>query len=96
MSLPTEFGVGQGWVGGEIQDIAITARSNLVRKVTTNGMTEGLDHVKNSRALAGSQIPGLDTRLLLTKIVESDQVTLGKIQNMDVVTDGCTVLGFIV
>jgi hypothetical protein len=96
LSLPTEFGVGQARVGGEIQDITITARSNLVGKATANGMTEGLDHVKNSRTLAGPKIPGLDTRLLLTKIVESDQVSLGKIQNMDVVTDGCTILGFVV
>lgn len=68
----------------------------MVRKVTANGMAESLDNVENRRTLTGSQIPGFDTRLLLTKIVESDYVALGKIQNMDVVTDGCTVLGFVI
>ena len=51
-------------------------------------MTEGLDHVVDGRALAGSQVAGKDAGLFLAQMVECDEVTPGEVFDMDVVADG--------
>jgi hypothetical protein len=33
---------------------------------------------------------------VLTKVIESYQVTLGQIKHMDIISDGSTVLGFVI
>jgi hypothetical protein len=96
LSLPSELGVGQSRISSKVQYISITARSNLVREITANSMTKCFDHVEHRRAFTGPEIPGFDAGLLLSKIVERNQVTLGKIQYVDIVTDGSSNLRGIV
>ena len=96
LSLPSQLGVGSSGVGGKVEDIASSSVNNLIWQVTTDSLGEGLDNLKHGAALAGPQVPGTDTRAMLTQVVEGDQVTLGEIQNVDVVPDGGSVFGSVV
>lgn len=96
LRLPVKLLVGQGGVRGKIEDIALSSGVDLVGEVTADDLAEGLDNLKHGAATAGTQVPGLDTGLVLAEVVESDEVTTGKIDNVDVVADGGAVSGGVV
>lgn len=96
LSTPAELGVGAGGVGGEVEDVACAARSDFVRKVAADGGGEGLDHLVDGAALAGAQVPGADTGVVLAEVVEGCEVAVGEVEDVDVVADGGTVLGVVV
>jgi hypothetical protein len=96
LSLPAKLGVGAGWVSGEVKNVTSTAGSNLVGQITANGGGEGTDHLVDSAALAGTQVPGTDTGVVGAEVVESLQVTISEVKDVDVVTDGSAVVGGIV
>lgn len=96
LRLPVELLVGARRVGSEIQNIALSARHNLVWQVTAHDLAEGIDHLENGAATSRAEVPCLETRLLLTQVVEGDQVATGKIDDVDVVTDGSSILGGVV
>lgn len=91
LSLPVELLVGQGWVGSKIENIALASGDNIVGQIAADNMAESLDHLKDGAATAGTEVPGLNTRLVLAEVVEGAQVALGQIDNVDVVADGGTV-----
>lgn len=96
LRLPIQLLVGQRRVGGEVEDVAVSSGLDLVREVTADNRAEGVDDVEDGAATAGSQVPGLDTGVVLAEVVESDEVTTGQIQDVDVVSDGGTILGVVV
>lgn len=83
-------------VGSQVQDITGTAGGNLVREVTTDSSGEGTNHFVDGAALTGTQVPGTDTGVVGAKVVQSLQVTVSQVQNVDVITDGSAVVGVVV
>lgn len=96
LGLPAQLLTSARRIGGQIQDVAGTARSDLVGKVATDGGREGLDHLVDSASATGSQVPGAHTRVVGAQVVQGEQVTVGQIQDVNVVTDGGTIAGLVV
>jgi len=96
LCTPAKLGVGTGGVGGEVEDVTCAAGSDLVRQITTNSSGERLDHLVDGAALAGAQVPGADTGVVLAEVVERREVAVGEIENVDVIADGGAVLGVVV
>lgn len=96
LRLPAQLLVGSGWVGSQIEHVTCSSADDLVWKIPTHGMTEGLDHVEDSAALAGTQVPCAHARVVRAEVVEGDEVTFCQVKNVDVVADGGTVLGLVV
>lgn len=96
LGFPTKLLVGASRVGGEVENVTGAAGGNLIRKVTANGSGEGANHLVDGAALAGTQVPGADAGVVGTQVVEGLEVTIGEIENMDVVTDSGSVVGGIV
>lgn len=93
---PAELFGGTGSVGSQVENVTGTAGSNLVREVATDGGAEGADHLVDGAALAGTQVPGADTGVVGAEVVQSLQVAVGQVENVDVVTDGGAVVGVVV
>lgn len=93
LRLPTELLVGKRRVGREVQHVTLAARHDLIRQVTTHDRAKGLDHLKDGAAATGTQVPCLDTRLVVSEVVESCEVAFGKVEDVDVVSDGGAVAG---
>lgn len=96
LGLPFQLGVGEGRVGGEVEDVTLSSRSDLIRKITTDNLAEGLDDLKDGAASARAQVPGLDAGLLLSEVVQSNEMASGKVDNVDVISNGGAVSGFVV
>ena len=88
LRLPLQLLVGTRGVRREVEDITSSPRYDLVRHITAHGGAEGLDDLEDGAAAAGTQIPLPHAGLVLSEVVECDQVALRKIENVDVVTDG--------
>lgn len=56
--LPVQLFVGKTRVRGQVGDISGTAVGDVVGKVCSDSLTEGLDHVKDRVTGAGSQVVG--------------------------------------
>lgn len=91
LGLPVELLVGEGGVGSEIENVSLSSRADLVGEIAANDLAEGLDDLKDSASTAGTQVPCLDTGLVLTQVVKSDKVAAGKVNNVNVVSNGSTV-----
>ena len=65
-------------------------------QIATDGGGEGLDHLADGAALAGAEVPGADTGVVLTEVVERCEVAVGEVEDVDVVADGGAVLGIVV
>lgn len=96
LGLPAELGVGARGVGRQVEHVSGAAGGHLVGEVAADGGGEGTDHLVDGAALAGSQVPGADTGVVGAQVVEGLQVAVGKIQDVDVVTDGGAVMGGVV
>lgn len=96
LCLPTQLLVGKGRVSSEIQNVALSALDNLVGKITPNNVAKGLDHLENCAAAAGSQIPCLDTRLVVSQVLERRKVPARKVQHVDVIANCRAILGCVV
>lgn len=96
LSLPTQLSVGASGVRSQVKDIASTARSNLVRKVTANSGGECADHLVDSAASAGTQVPSANTGVVRAQVVQGLQVTVCQVEDVDVVADGGTIVGSVV
>lgn len=96
LGLPAEFGVGAGRVRSEVEDIASATRSNLVSELAADGGREGIDHLVDGAALAGTQVPGTHTGVVSAQVVEGFQVALGQVEDVDVVADSGSVAGVVV
>jgi hypothetical protein len=96
LRLPSQLLQSEAGVGSQIENVALSALHDLIRQLPADGIAEGLDHFEHSAALASSQVPGLDTGTLLTEVVQSDEMALGKILDVDVVANGSSVLGGVV
>jgi hypothetical protein len=55
-----------------------------------------MDHFKDRGPAAGTQVPGSDTGVLVSQVVECCEVTFGEINDVDVVTDCGAVFGCVV
>mgnify|MGYP006976761522 CR=1 FL=1 len=85
--LPLQLLIGQGGIGGQVQDVAVPPADNFIGEIAADNLAEGLDHFEDSAATAGTQVPGADTRLVLSQVVESGQVAVGKVEDVDVITN---------
>jgi hypothetical protein len=59
-------------------------------------LAERVDHLEDGAAASGPQVPGSNAGLLLPEVVQSRQMALGEINDVDVVADRCAVSGFVV
>lgn len=96
LGLPAQLVVGARGVGGQVEHVTGTAGSNLVGEVTAHGRREGTDHLVDSAALAGTQVPGTDSGVVGAEVVQGLQVTICQVEDVDVVADGGTVVGGVV
>ena len=96
LRLPVQLLVRQRGVGCQIENIALSTRLDLVGQVPANNLAESLDHLENGAAAARAQVPRLDTGLVLAEVVEGDEVTVGKIDDVDVIANGSSVAGCVV
>lgn len=90
--LPAELGIGAGRVGSQVEDVTGTAGGNLVGEVAADGGREGLDHLVDGAALAGTQVPGTDAGVVLAQVVQGLQVAVCQVEDVDVVADGGAVV----
>lgn len=88
--------MGTGRVGSQVQDVTGTAGSNLVGEVAADSGGESIDHLVDGAALAGTQVPGTDTGVVGAEVVEGLEVAVGKVEDVDVVTDGGSVARLVV
>ena len=77
LGLPLKLLVGQSRVGSQVKDIALAATYDFIWQIAADDFAESLDDLKNSAATSRAQVPGLDSRLLLAKVVEGNQVAAG-------------------
>jgi hypothetical protein len=91
LGLPVELLIGEGGVGSEIEDISLSSRADLVGEITADDLAEGLDDLENGASTAGTQVPCLDTGLVLAEVVKRDKMAAGKVNNVNVVSNGSTV-----
>jgi hypothetical protein len=92
LSLPAELGVSAGGVGSEVEDIASATGSDLVGLVLSDSGGEGADHLVDSAAPAGTQVPGAHTGVVGAQVVQGLEVTVCEIQDVEVIADGGTVV----
>lgn len=88
--------MGTGRVGSQIQDVTGTAGSNLVGEIAADSGRESIDHLVDGAALAGTQVPGTDTGVIGAEVVEGLEMTICKVEDVDVVTDGGSVARLVV
>jgi len=91
LGLPVELLVGEGGVGSKVEDISLSSGADLIGKITADDLAEGLDDLEDGAATARTQVPCLDTGLVLAEVVEGHQVTAGEIDDVDVVTNGSAI-----
>ena len=87
LRLPLQLLVSPRRVGSQVQDVALSSILHLVREISADDLAEGLDDLENGAPATGSQVPLLNTGLVVPQVVQSHQVTLGQVNDMDVVTD---------
>jgi hypothetical protein len=102
LSLPVELLVGEVRLGSEVEDVTLSAADNLGLDLGCLGvlfsgsafdhLSEGSDHLLHTGTGSGAQVPGLDTGLVLTKIVEGSKVASGKIKDVDIVADSGAIM----
>lgn len=87
--LPVQLPVGETRVRGQVGDITSTTVGHLVGQLGSDSLVEGLDHIKDRVAGAGSQVVGLAAKvscsLLLIQLCQSCDVALCKIHNMKII-----------
>lgn len=96
LRLPVQLLVCQCRVRCEVEHVTRSPGADLVWEIATNNLAEGIDDIIDGAAATGAEVPCLDTRLVLAEVVQSLEVALGKIDNVDVITNGGTVLGVVV
>jgi hypothetical protein len=96
LCLPLELLVGEGGVGGQVEDVAVAAGVDLVGEVAADDGAEGLDDLEDGAAAAGTEVPGLQTGLVLSEVLEGDKMAAGEIKDVDVIADGSAVVGGVV
>ena len=96
LRLPAQLLVRASRVGGQVEHIAVAARSDFVRQIAAHGGAEGLDHLEDCAALAGAQVPGAHARVVGAQVVEGLEVAIGEVEDVDVVADGGAVVGGVV
>ena len=52
--------------------------------------------MEDRAAFAGTEIPGADTGVVGPEVLESHEVAVGEVEDVDVVADGGAVFGFVV
>lgn len=95
-SLPAQLLIRAGGVRGQVQDIAGSLADDLVFQRVADDLAERVDHLEDGAAASGPQVPGSNAGLLLPEVVQSRQMALGEINDVDVVADRCAVSGFVV
>lgn len=71
--------MGAGGVGSEVEDIASATGSNLVGLVLSDSGREGADHLVDSAALAGTQVPSAHTGVVGTQVFQGLEVAVCEI-----------------
>ncbi len=59
-------------------------------------LLEGVDHLEHGAAASGSEVPGADAGVGFAEVVESREMAVGEIDDVDVVANGGTVSGGVV
>lgn len=96
LGLPPELSVRASRVGGEVEDVTFAAGSDLVGEIAANGSREGANHMVDGAALTGAKVPGADTGVIGAQVVEGLQVAIGKVEDVDVVANGGSVVRVVI
>ena len=70
LCLPAQFFVGAAWITGQIQNISCSSANNLVWKIPSNRFGESFDHLKDCRPFTCAQVPGSNTWVVVTQVVQ--------------------------
>lgn len=92
LGFPAELLVGASRVGCEVENVTSTAGSDFVGEVAADGLGEGADHLVDGAATAGTQVPGAHTGVVGAEVVQGLEVTVCKVENVDVVADSGSVV----
>lgn len=76
-------------------NVSTATGHDLVRNILAAGLGEGLDHFKDAAALAGTQVNGMPTRMVLCKL-QGCQVAIHQVHDVDIVTDAGAIRGVVV
>jgi hypothetical protein len=68
----------------------------LVGQILPGSFAEGLDHLEHGGPASGTEVPGFNTGILVTQVVERDEVAVGEVEDVDVVANGGAILGGVV
>lgn len=96
LCFPAKLFVGAGRVGSQIENITSSSAYDFIGELAAHGIGEGVDHIVDGAALAGTQVPGTHAGMFGSEVVQGDEVTLGEIENVDVVANGRAVFGIVV
>lgn len=96
LRLPPQLGIRASRIGREIKHVARAAVYDFVVKVAAYNGAEGLDHLEDGGAAAGTEVPGPHAGVGGTEVVEGCEMAVGEVDDVDVVADAGTVAGGVV
>ena len=87
LCLPLELLVGMRRIRRKVKHVALAAFDNLVSQLAANNRAKSIDDLKDGAATARAEVPGFDSGLVVAEVVESNQMTLGEILDVNVIAD---------
>mmetsp|Transcript_6631 Transcript_6631/g.15185 ORF Transcript_6631/g.15185 Transcript_6631/m.15185 type:complete len:337 (+) Transcript_6631:88-1098(+) len=85
LDLPTEVHLSLAGVGDDRGEVARPPVADLVSDGLSGGLLEGLHHLKDRVALTGAQIVDNASRVQLQNLLQSANVPIGEVHDVDVV-----------
>ena len=98
MSLPAKHAVGATRIAPDLLDVAFTTSPDDIGNLNACGIHEGVDKLEHRNAIACTEVIILNLllRLTLNHAVERTNVSLGKVGDIDVVTDAGSIGSMVV
>lgn len=85
-----------GRVGGEIQDVPCTSADDGEGQAAAHCSAESFDHMEDCTAFSCAKVPGADAGVVIAQMLERNEVTLGEVEDVDIVADSGTVRGSVI
>lgn len=96
LRLPSQLRIRASRISSEIEHVTRAAVYDFVVQVAAYDGAEGLDHLEDGGAAAGTEIPGAHAGVGGAEVVEGSEMAVGEIDDVDVVADAGAVAGGVV
>src|SRR6266853_6890713 len=93
--LPSEDGLGLGGISNQPGRIAGTRRFNLHGNLSARDFATAVDHFQNGKPAPGSEVEKIRLAAL-AKVLQGADMRVSQIDDMNVISDGCSVRRWIV